>query len=201
MSDAEKKIAAALARLREAEPSAGLERRILEGLAERERRVTVARWYNWRGTRSWRPAIALSLACALLLAAGVTSFLFESGRIDSHPRTISRQSAGAPQSAHHKIVSQVSPIQPPGVILPVLRKPHHTPQPNTKDAASGPGFPAPPLPLTEQERLLLRLAHRNDPQVRTILNPEQRAAEAARATEQFQQFFAINAAEMRRQLE
>ena len=33
-------------------------------------------------------------------------------------------------------------------------------------------FPAPPLPLTEQERLLLRLAHRGDPENMAILNPD-----------------------------
>jgi hypothetical protein len=62
-------------------------------------------------------------------------------------------------------------------------------------------FPAPPLPLTEQERLLLRLAHRGDSDTTAILNPDVRAAQTAKATEQFQQFFAINAKEMRSQSE
>ena len=62
-------------------------------------------------------------------------------------------------------------------------------------------FPAPPLPLTEQERLLLRLAHRGDPENMAILNPKVREAQTAKATEQFQQFFAINATEMRNQSE
>ena len=62
-------------------------------------------------------------------------------------------------------------------------------------------FPAPPLPLTEQERLLLRLAHRGDSDDMAILNPDVRAAQTAKATEQFQQFFDINATEMRSQSE
>ena len=62
-------------------------------------------------------------------------------------------------------------------------------------------FPAPPLPLTEQEKLLLRLAHRRDPENMAILNPDLRAAQTAKATEQFQQFFEINAKEMRSQSE
>jgi hypothetical protein len=62
-------------------------------------------------------------------------------------------------------------------------------------------FPPPPLPLTEQERLLLRLAHRGDAQNMALLNPDVRAEQTAKATEQFQQFFAINAEEMRSQSE
>jgi hypothetical protein len=62
-------------------------------------------------------------------------------------------------------------------------------------------FPAPPLPLTEQERLLLRLAHRGDSGTAAILNPDALAAQTAKAAEQFQQFFAINATEMRSQSE
>jgi hypothetical protein len=57
------------------------------------------------------------------------------------------------------------------------------------------------LPLTEQERLLLRLAHRGGDDNMAILNPDTRAAQTAKATEQFQQFFAINATEMRSQSE
>jgi len=55
--------------------------------------------------------------------------------------------------------------------------------------------------LTEQEKLLLRLAHRGDPENMAILNPDVRAAQTAKATEQFQQFFEINAREMRSQSE
>jgi hypothetical protein len=49
--------------------------------------------------------------------------------------------------------------------------------------------------------LLLRLAHRADAGATAILNPDVRAAQTAKATEQFQQFFAIDATEMRSQSE
>jgi len=32
--------------------------------------------------------------------------------------------------------------------------------------------PAPPMPLTEQEKLLLRIAHKGDPEELAMLNPE-----------------------------
>jgi hypothetical protein len=62
-------------------------------------------------------------------------------------------------------------------------------------------YPAPPLPLTEQEKLLLRLAHRRDPQNMAILNRDERATQSAKATEQFQQFFGMKPAEMRSEIE
>jgi hypothetical protein len=79
-----------------------------------------------------------------------------------------------------------------------VRHPHDAPAAGETRTAS---FPAPPLPLTEQERLLLRLAHRGDAENMALLNPDVQAQQIAKATEQFQQFFAINAAEMRRQSE
>jgi hypothetical protein len=59
--------------------------------------------------------------------------------------------------------------------------------------------PAPSLPLTEQEKLLLRLAHRPDDA--NILNPATREAKSARAATEFQHFFQMDEAEMRSQLE
>jgi hypothetical protein len=52
------------------------------------------------------------------------------------------------------------------------------------------GFPAPPMPLTEQEKLLLRVAHRSDPTELTPLNAEARARQSAAFDDEFQQFFA-----------
>jgi hypothetical protein len=63
------------------------------------------------------------------------------------------------------------------------------------------GYPAPPLPLTEQEKMLLRVAQRNDAQNKALLNPDLQAAQSAKNTEQFQHFFEIDAEEMRSQSE
>ncbi len=49
-------------------------------------------------------------------------------------------------------------------------------------------FPAPPMPLTEEERLLLSIAHKGDPAEMAMLEPETRAAEAAAETAAFQEF-------------
>jgi hypothetical protein len=50
-------------------------------------------------------------------------------------------------------------------------------------------FPAPPLPLTTEEKLLLRLAHHGDPAETAMLNPANREAEEKAETAQFEQFF------------
>jgi len=57
------------------------------------------------------------------------------------------------------------------------------------------------LPLTGQEKLLLRLAHRNDAQDMNLLNPDVQAEESAKATQQFQQFFGMDAHETRSESE
>jgi hypothetical protein len=50
-------------------------------------------------------------------------------------------------------------------------------------------FPAPEAPLTEQERLLLRIVHRGDPVEVAMLNPQELAREEALEAAEFQRFF------------
>jgi hypothetical protein len=69
------------------------------------------------------------------------------------------------------------------------------------DPAQLASFPAPPWPLTNQEKLLLRLAHQRDASNMSALNPAVHAAQIAKANEQFQKFFDIEDQEMRRQSE
>jgi hypothetical protein len=78
-----------------------------------------------------------------------------------------------------------------------VRPGKHLP-PNPAQLAS---FPAPPWPLTDQEKLLLRLAHQRDASNMAALNPAVHAAQIAKANEQFQKFFDIEDQEMRRQSE
>ena len=52
-----------------------------------------------------------------------------------------------------------------------------------------PSQPAPPMPLTKQEKLLLRLVHKGDPVELAMLNPELRARQIAEGRAEFQRFF------------
>jgi hypothetical protein len=189
MKDADGTIERLLAGLRDAEPPGGMERRILEALGGMEaRKVAVS-------ASLWLPAMALLLACAVILTAAVMVHQHRHAPADLSFST----SAGVRQATRADVITQKVPIVPRRTTSRVvLRRPHEVPAAKETEAAS---FPAPPLPLTEQERLLLRLAHRGDADNMAILNPDVREAQTAKATEQFQQFFAINATEMRSQSE
>jgi hypothetical protein len=189
MKDADATIERLLNGLRDAEPPRGMERRILDaldGMGIRE--VPASTWL-------WRPAIAFLGACAVSLIVAVS--------VHQHrhaPADLSRStSVEARHTTRSDLAAQKAPTMPRRTTARVVvRRPRDVPATGETEAAS---FPAPPLPLTEQERLLLRLAHRGDPDNTAILNPDVRALQTAKATEQFQQFFEINAKEMRSQSE
>jgi hypothetical protein len=50
-------------------------------------------------------------------------------------------------------------------------------------------YPAPPMPLTEQERLLLRLVHKDDPVELAMLDPKLRDLQDSEDKAEFQRFF------------
>jgi hypothetical protein len=206
MRDAERTIERLLAGLRDAEPPGGMEHRILEALDGMGAREVAASASFWR--RPLRPALAMLLACAVILMVACT--VQQRKHVPGQqliPLKPTEGLNGAPNIFSSLRVSQkpqhAAPdekVQSPRRTtsrIPVKR-PQDAPAVGETQAAS---FPAPPLPLTEQERLLLRLAHRGDSDTTAILNPDVRAAQTAKATEQFQQFFDINATEMRSQSE
>ena len=206
MRDAERTIERLLAGLSDAEPPGGMERRILEALDGMGAREVAASASLWR--RPLRPALAMLLACAVILMVAFTVQqrkhvpgqslipLKPKNGLNGAPNIVS--SLQVSQKPQHAAADQrVRSPRRSTSRIPVKR-PQDAPALGETQTAS---FPAPPLPLTEQERLLLRLAHRGDSDTTAILNPDARAAQTAKATEQFQQFFAINATEMRNQSE
>lgn len=186
MKNADPTIERLLAALRDAEPSAGIEGRILQAMEAREAQASTPFWHGLR-------PVATSLASALVMIGLLIVAIHQHRRLPSE--TTSHRSPPAVQrTTQPQVVAQQASIAP--------RRPgsHRHPLsavPETQVAS----FPAPPLPLTEQERLLLRLAHRRDPQDAAMLNPVAQAAQSAKATEQFQQFFGIDPIEMRSQIE
>jgi hypothetical protein len=207
MRDADGTIERLLAGLRDAEPPGGMERRILEALDGIGAREVAGSTSLWR--RPLRPAIAMLLACTVILMVAFTvqqrkqvpgqQFvpLKPTEGLNGAPNIFSSLRVGPkPQHAlgDQRVRSNGAAVRQ----LPPVKHPQDAPAVGETQTAS---FPAPPLPLTEQERLLLRLAHRGDADTTAILNPAVRAAQTAKATEQFQQFFAIDATEMRSQSE
>jgi hypothetical protein len=196
MKDAEPTIERLLAGLRDAEPQPGIERRILLAMQARETVASVPFWKRLRPQTL--PAFSVWLASALAMTGALVAIALHQ-RLNvpadsTHPPTLALR-----QERPAEVFTQRAPVP---ARLPASRvgSKHSRTVPTAPDLRAA-SFPAPPLPLTEQEKLLLRLAHRRDSQDATILNPAAQAAQSARANEQFQQFFRMNATEMRKQIE
>jgi len=202
MREADQTIERLMEGLRDAEPPAGMQRRILEAMRVREaassdplRRRLITPWLL-------RPSVATSLACAAALAASLIVAL--KVHQPSHPpadATSGSMRAAAGQSTRPETMAQKGPIEPRRAAARVLPRRPRGGNVSAADDTQAAGYPAPPLPLTEQERLLLRLAHGGDAENTAILNPDLQATESAKATEQFQKFFGIDAKEMRNEIE
>jgi hypothetical protein len=178
MKDPDETIASLLAGLRDAEPPPGMHRRILDAMVER--RPTAHSPH-----RLLHAALAISLACALAIAIRAPHH--------RHTPTDVRRSmtnVDTPQTKPPQTATAIMPREPRRSAARVLLRPRQTP-----------GFPAPPLPLTEQEKLLLRLARRNHSQDMNLLNPDVQAQQSAEATQQFQQFFGMSTDQMRSESE
>lgn len=192
MKNAEPTIERLLAGLRGAEPEPGMERRILEAIEARE---TVASFSLRNKLRPQTlPAFALQLASALAVTAALVVIAF-------HERSRGHEVSIHPPTLAVRLKSPAEAITPP--VASSTRRPTSRVSPKHRRAAAvvpdlrAASMPAPPLPLTAQERLLLRLAHRRDPEDMAMLNSAAQSAQLARANEEFQQFFGMSATEMR----
>jgi hypothetical protein len=185
MNDPDRTIGSLLASLRDAEPPPGMHHRILDAMA-------AGRATAYRSRRPLRRAIAMPLACAFAIMIGLTSRVQQPrhtpANLKSHLTNVDVPRTKPLQTAARKTVASR-----------VLPRPTRAGE--VSHAEETPRFPAPPLPLTEQEKLLLRLAHRNDATDMNLLNPDVQAQQLANATQQFQQFFGIDINEMRSESE
>lgn len=189
MTDADETIKVLMAGFRDAEPPSGMQSRIFEAL---ELHATVSpgliKLWRLRPSVAWAFVCAAVLAAALAIAIRIYQPLHRSANATSQVAHGDARQGARPETTAVKTPAGLRRKAPRGSAT----------RPRESELAS---YPAPPLPLTEQERLLLRLAHRDGAQSDAILNPNLQAAESAAAAEQFQQFFAIDAKEMRNKSE
>jgi hypothetical protein len=188
MRDADKMIERLLAGLQDAEPSAGLQGRVLKAMDAHESMALGARYRRLVSPWLLRLSTMIPVACAVIFAVLLT--------VRYHRHATDPQQATRP-----KVIAQKAPqvpYLPPSRVA--VRHQHRKVAPAMREAQTA-SYPAPPLPLTEQEKLLLRLAHRGDPENVATLNRNVQAAQSAKATEQFQDFFGIDAKEMRNKIE
>lgn len=206
MKNSEEAIERVLTGLRDVEAPEGMERRILAGLEGR-----AAARSGWRAVPIWLAmppgrSIARGLACGVALAGAVVLVLaipamrragrvpvrskIDTGRVKVVPMTPAVIATGD--------VERSSPV--PGVGSSVRLGTTKVNEAESVSAADSgdsvamsemraPSFPAPPMPLTEQERLLLRIARKVDPVEMAMLDPKVRALQDAEEKAEFQRFF------------
>ena len=196
MNDAETAIEGLLAGLRDAQPHHGIEQRMLKAIQAREKVASASLWSRLRPQTL--PTFAIGMAGALaIIGAFVASTLPLRWMVPvarNRPVSVALRSKSSADASPHQV--------PVPVRRPASRiEPKHVHAVNPAANLRSASFPAPPLPLTEQEKLLLRLTYRRNPEDTAILNPAVQAAQSAKANEEFQQFFGMNTTEMRKQIE
>ena len=169
-----------LAGLREAAAPEGMERRILEAVRERAalREGAAA---SARQPLVW--GIALAGAAALCAAIYLTGFG------TGHKSAVAKGHTNAAQARAGEVRGSlaVGPARAGGTQARVERV-------EAEDSLEvremrAPSLPAPEMPLTEQERLLLRIAHQGDPELLAMLEPEVQAKLEADDVAEYQRFF------------
>jgi hypothetical protein len=213
MKNSEEAIERVLAGLRDAEAPAGMERRILDTL---ENPASARSRSGWRWLRPmWlvvpaHPVAIGSVACGVALAAifAVALAIPAIHRFGHAPAQskISLAPAESVPLATSEAVANDARLPLPGSSVRSIEKTTVPGKMDTRTAGTvrdstgdgdsvalsemlAPSHPAPPMPLTEQERLLLRIAHKGDPVEMAVLNPKLRAAQDEEEETEFQRFF------------
>ena len=205
----EEAIEKVLAGLRDADAPVGMECRILNTLDALEDHSSPRRRSGWGRLRpiwlltparpaSWSLASGVALAGLFAVAMTIPAIRRLGHSSTQAPTQIRTNSTAArPQpSAGPETAANNAPLPPP---VPGVRSTRKTNAPRLEGAhdndlaalskVRSDSFPAPPMPLTEQERLLLRIAHKADPVELAMLDPMQRAARDAEENADVKKFF------------
>jgi hypothetical protein len=195
MRDADETIKMLMAGFRDAEPPSGMHSRILQAL-ELHATVSPRSIVSWR----LRPSVAMAFVCAVVLMVALAMHIYrplgKSASVTSQVTQSDARQGVRPETTTVKTSTGRRRKAPRGSAAPPRES-----GPAAVGETQLASYPAPALPLTEQERLLLRLAHRHDVRSAAILNPDLQAAASAEAAKQFQDFFGIDAKEMRNESE
>jgi hypothetical protein len=183
MNDNDKNLERVLRGLREVQPDASLEMRITQALREARPEPIAVSWFG-----SW--SLALRIAGAMVACVVLIAILLRSSHdqrtndVAHHVPLVQPKAMPRPAIAVSGEMKQRGRAAVPRVV-PIGSAP---PQ-EASTTAQTQSFPAPPLPLTEQERLLIRLAHRDDPVQLARLAPGPRDARYQAEKDQVSEFF------------
>jgi len=212
MKTSDEQIHQALTGLREAKPRDGMDQRLLAALQKRA--AAPPPFWSYTIRRLWRWQFAAAIPVAAALVVTITHLALRNNVTTTATPTALQQ-----PSAHVVIATNTS-TSPKSVCssdesecpkLPALETPRlqrvtnpiSTPdasQPTpliasdqqALDDTNAPSHPAPPMPLTEQERLLLRATRRGEPtevaELEPLREPARRATAKAREEASLQQY-------------
>ncbi len=183
--NSDKAIERVLTGLREAETPIGMERRILEAVQDRAS-VKSARAPLW----TWGVAVACTIAVCVAI-----SVIYRTEHVSVQSNMHSIPAEALPPAASEE-VAKGAQLPEPGSTSRLKGKVNVRRARVVRNGDSAAvremhaaSYPAPPMPLTEQEKLLLRVAHRGDPEEIAMLNNEARAKQEAEGKTEFQRFF------------
>jgi hypothetical protein len=217
MKNSEEAIAKVLTALRDTEAPEGMERRILKALEDRSSAPSRSVWPRsvwqrmlqppWRAA-PMRPVAISALACGIAFAGLFAVVLaipairrFGHAPAQSSPQSPSQSKRNAAPSgslllATPATAAKDAPLPPPGSRARSIARKNASEARAVRDSDSvalnemhGASFPAPPMPLTEQEKLLLRIAHKGDPVELAMLDPVVRATRDAEEKADVKNFF------------
>ncbi len=196
-----------LAALRDAAPPEGMEARIAQRLERSAATVPAAR-FDWRGmlagstfAGAWWRGAAIGAAAATLAITGMIMVRPGSRVMPEYGQAAERggnqirgvtsvstssQNASAiavpARPCTHSTMLRAQTIVPAAAGSSLLAE--------TRAESNAPSHPAPELPLTTQERALIRLVQNAKPRHLAIINPEEYANLEAQSALKFEKFFA-----------
>ena len=184
--------------LRDVRSAPDFESRLVRRLADGTERVRQARrpsWFLlWSGFRREARGQRLAFASAGLVGAVLLTVSLAAS-IHRQTSSYARLKVGEVHGGHPEAALSAAPVVArggPAVVSSAVPTRMRVPQSKLRPASRKEriaSFPAPPMPLTAQERLLLRAAHSDGPQRSALLDPDLRASVDRERGEEFHRFF------------
>jgi hypothetical protein len=192
MTRADDAIERVLAGLRDVEAPVGMERRILERLEN------VA---EMRGRADWRPLWLVGLGCGVVAAAILIALAIPAVHRRGHAPVVGNDVGAKVVAGRAAMVGDARGSVGEKRVWGGTASVSSRRQVSMGDAQGdedsvamsemrAASFPAPPMPLTDEERLLLRMVRKGDPVELAMLDPKMEALRDAEEKAEFQRFFA-----------
>ncbi|HUZ96555.1 MAG TPA: hypothetical protein VMU57_16765 [Edaphobacter sp.] len=195
MKDSDQAIEKALAGLRDAEAPAGMERRILERVQNRKTASTQWNWLMALPSRIAVRSVAYAGATAGIVALVLAIPAIHQRRHAPTQSVKTMSSASLPPAPSATVAESAKPQRLSIVTRsPRRTKPRELEVTDSQEALAvremnAPSRPAPPLPLTEQEKALVRFVRTRTPEELAAIDPTKWAAQDEQQRAEFDRFF------------